>query len=84
MRAALVAPRALMNTEGLQDYWINPEGAQLSNLASRKVYKFLGAEDKINFRYRDVKHIPSTEDVLAYADHVDTFKYTHSYVRART
>lgn len=70
MLAALVAPRALMNTEGLKDIWINPEGAQLSNLAAKKVYAFLKAEDKISFRYRDVGHIPSTEDVLAYADHV--------------
>jgi hypothetical protein len=68
--AALVAPRALMNTEGTKDIWINPEGAQLSNLAARKVYRFLKAEDKISFRYRDVGHIPSTDDLLDYADHV--------------
>src|SRR5205085_6047950 len=68
--AALVAPRALMNTEGLKDIWINPEGAQLSSLAAKKVYTFLKAEDKISFRYRDVGHIPSTPDLLDYADHV--------------
>ncbi|HYT88510.1 MAG TPA: hypothetical protein VEL76_07360 [Gemmataceae bacterium] len=67
---ALVAPRALMNTEGTKDIWINPEGAQLSNLAARKVYRFLKAEDKISFRYRPVGHTPSTEDLLNYADHV--------------
>jgi cephalosporin-C deacetylase-like acetyl esterase len=70
MLAALVAPRALMNTEGTKDIWINPEGAQLSNLAARTVYRFLKAEDKISFRYRPVAHIPSTEDLLDYADHV--------------
>jgi endo-1,4-beta-xylanase len=70
MLAALVAPRALMNTEGLKDIWINPEGAHLSTIAAKKVYTFLKAEDKISFRYRDVGHIPSTEDLLAYADHV--------------
>jgi endo-1,4-beta-xylanase len=70
MLAALVAPRALMNTEGLKDIWINPEGAQLSHLAAKKVYTFLKAEDKISFRYRDVGHVPSTEDLLAYADYV--------------
>ena len=31
-------PRALMNTEGTQDIWINPEGAQLTHLAAKKVY----------------------------------------------
>lgn len=68
--AALVAPRALMNTEGLKDAWTNPEGAQLGNLAAARVYRFLGAADKVSFRYRDVGHIPSTADLLDYADHV--------------
>lgn len=67
---ALVAPRPLMNTEGLKDIWVNPEGAQLSHHAAKKLYSFLKAEDKISFRYRDVGHIPSTEDLLAYADYV--------------
>lgn len=67
---ALVAPRALMDTEGTKDAWTNPEGAQLANLAAKKVYRFLKAEDKISFRVRDVGHVPSTEDLLAYADHV--------------
>lgn len=68
--ATLVAPRALMNTEGLKDAWTNPEGAQLANLAAKKVYRFLKAEDKLSFRYRNVGHIPSTEDLLNYADYV--------------
>jgi endo-1,4-beta-xylanase len=66
--AAVVAPRALMDTEGLKDLWTNPEGAQVSNLAAAKVYKFLGAEEKISFRFRDVGHIPSTEDLLDFSD----------------
>jgi cephalosporin-C deacetylase-like acetyl esterase len=68
--AALVAPRALMDTEGLKDIWTNPEGAQVANLAARKVYRFLKAEDRISFRYRNVGHIPSSEDLLDYADFV--------------
>jgi hypothetical protein len=67
---ALVAPRALMDTEGLKDAWTNPEGAQLANLSAKKVYRFLNAEDKISFRVRDVGHVPSTEDVLDFADYV--------------
>ncbi|MCI0455702.1 MAG: acetylxylan esterase [Gemmataceae bacterium] len=67
---ALVAPRALMNTEGTKDIWTNPEGSQLAHLAGKKVYDFLKAGDKISIRYRPVGHIPSTEDLLAYADHV--------------
>jgi endo-1,4-beta-xylanase len=67
---ALVAPRPLMNTEGTKDTWINPQGAQLTHLAAKKVYDFLKAGDKISIRYRPVGHIPSTEDLLDYADHV--------------
>jgi endo-1,4-beta-xylanase len=67
---ALVAPRALLDTEGTKDSWTNPEGAQLTHRAARKVYDFLKAGDNISIRYRPVGHIPSTEDLLAYADHV--------------
>jgi endo-1,4-beta-xylanase len=67
---ALVAPRALLHTEGTKDAWTNPEGAQLTHQAARKVYDFLKAGDKLSVRYRPVGHIPSSEDLLAYADHV--------------
>jgi endo-1,4-beta-xylanase len=70
MLCALVAPRALMNTEGLKDIWINPDGAQLSYTAAKKVYEFLGAADKISICYRDVGHVPSPPDLLDFADHV--------------
>jgi hypothetical protein len=55
---ALVAPRT------------NPEGAQLTHLAARKVYDFLKAGDKISIRYRPVGHVPSSDDLLDFADHV--------------
>lgn len=67
---ALVAPRALLQTEGTQDDWTNPEGAQLTHLAAKKVYEFLNAEDRIGIRYRPVGHIPSNDDLMDYADHV--------------
>jgi endo-1,4-beta-xylanase len=70
MLCALVAPRALMNTEGLKDIWINPEGAQVSYTAAKKVYEFLGAGDKISICYRDVGHVPSTPDLLDFADYM--------------
>lgn len=68
--SALVAPRALLATEGTQDVWINPQGSQLTHLAAKKVYDFLGAGDRISIRYRPVGHIPSNEDLLDFADHV--------------
>jgi endo-1,4-beta-xylanase len=67
---ALVAPRALLATEGTQDTWINPEGSQLTHLAAKKVYDFLNAGDKISIRFRPVGHIPSNEDLLDFADHI--------------
>ncbi len=67
---ALVAPRALMHTEGTKDDWTNPEGAQLTYQAARKVYEFLKAGDKLSMRYRPVGHVPSNVDLLAFADHI--------------
>jgi hypothetical protein len=67
---ALVAPRALLQTEGTKDAWSNPEGTQLTHLAAKKVYEFLKAGDKISVRFRPVGHIPSNEDLLDYADYV--------------
>src|SRR4029077_13076003 len=67
---ALVAPRGLLQNEGTQDAWTNPEGNQLTHLAARKVYDFLGAKDKISIRYRPVGHIPNNDDLMDYADHL--------------
>lgn len=67
---ALVAPRALMSTEGSNDAWTNPEGSQLTYLAAKEVYEFLGADDRISIKTRPVGHVPSNEDNVAYADHV--------------
>jgi endo-1,4-beta-xylanase len=67
---ALVAPRGLLQTEGTKDSWTNPEGAQLTHTAAKKVYDFLKAGDKIGVRFRPVGHIPSNQDLLDFADHV--------------
>ena len=67
---ALVAPRALLATEGTEDAWTNPQGSQLTHLAAQRVYDFLGAPGRISIRFRPVGHIPSNEDLLDFADHV--------------
>jgi len=67
---ALVAPRALLTTEGTLDEWTNPQGSQLTYLAAKQAYEFLDAADKISIKYRPVGHIPSNEDLLDYADHL--------------
>jgi endo-1,4-beta-xylanase len=67
---ALVAPRALLATEGTQDTWINPQGSQLTHVAAKKVYDSLKAGDRIGIRFRPVGHVPSNDDLLDFADHV--------------
>ncbi len=67
---ALVAPRALLATEGTEDAWTNPQGSQLTNLAAAEVYKFLDASDRLSIRFRPVGHIPSNEDLVEFADYV--------------
>ena len=53
---ALMAPRALLTTEALQDHWANPSGTWLTHLAAREVYKFLGVDGRIAIAYRDGGH----------------------------
>ena len=53
---ALIAPRALLTTEALQDHWANPAGTWLTHLAAREVYSFLGVPDLIAVAYRDGGH----------------------------
>ncbi|MFO0968114.1 MAG: hypothetical protein U0793_21370 [Gemmataceae bacterium] len=71
---ALVAPRAFLDLQGTRGAWTNPEGAQLTHQAAKKVFAFLKAEDKIGIRYRPISNVipPKLlyEDVLPFADHV--------------
>jgi endo-1,4-beta-xylanase len=67
---ALVAPRGQISTEGTEDAWSNPQGSQLTYLAAREVYRFLGAEDKVSIHFRQVGHIPNNDDVMDFANHI--------------
>jgi pimeloyl-ACP methyl ester carboxylesterase len=70
---ALVAPRALLTTDGLGDIWANGPGTQATYLASKEVYAFLGVPEKIGIHYREGKHDQLAEDftaLLDFADHV--------------
>ena len=67
---ALVAPRAMMSTEGSEDNWTNPQGSQLTYRAAREVYQFLGVPELISIKTRPTGHVPSHEDAVAFADHV--------------
>lgn len=70
---ALVAPRALLSTEALGDLWANPEGTWLTHAAAREVYKFLGAEEKINIWFRKGEHDHGPADWKVFLDVADWY-----------
>ncbi len=69
---ALVAPRALLETEALGDRWANPEGSWITFLAARKIYEFLGVPEKIGFWFREGDHAHGLEDWKALLDFADS------------
>jgi hypothetical protein len=68
---ALVAPRILMSTNALQDYWANPSGTQTIYKATDIVYEFLGAAEKNGIHYRKGKHAFKEEDFGVLLDFAD-------------
>lgn len=68
---ALVAPRALLTTEGMGDTWANPPGTQMTHQAAKLVYDFLGAGDKIGVVFRPGGHGHTPEDWTALFDFAD-------------
>ena len=68
---ALVAPRALLSTEGLGDLWANPAGTQQTYLAAKEVYDFLGAGDHIGLHFRPGGHEHGMEDWQSLLDFAD-------------
>jgi hypothetical protein len=68
---ALVAPRPVLATEAAGDLWANPRGTQEMILATREVYRFLGAEDRVGLHVRPGEHAQSSEDWRALLDFAD-------------
>jgi hypothetical protein len=68
---ALVAPRALLSTEALGDLWANPMGTQVSYMAARPVFEFLGAGERTGIHFREGKHEQNAEDWEALLDFAD-------------
>jgi len=68
---ALIAPRALLTTDSLDDLWANPMGTQISFEASREVFQFLGVTQKTGLHYRHGKHDQNEEDFAALLDFAD-------------
>ena len=59
---ALVAPRILFDSEAKSDIWAGPLNAYQSNIAAKEVYKFLGAEENIQWYWRDGYHAQTYGD----------------------
>jgi hypothetical protein len=78
---SLVAPRPLLTTEALGDLWGNPSGTWQSHLATREVYRFLGAEDRLGIHFREGPHRHSPEDWTAFLDFVDLHFHGRAPVR---
>jgi dienelactone hydrolase len=68
---ALIAPRALLTTEALEDLWANPQGTQQTYTAAREVYRFLGVPERIGIAYRHGGHEHNLIDWTALLDFAD-------------
>lgn len=67
---ALIAPRALICTDSLNDDWANPYGIQVSWRAAAEVYRFLGAEDNNAMLLREGPHAFSYSDWIGISDFI--------------
>jgi dienelactone hydrolase len=65
---ALVAPRALLTTEALDDDWSNPEGTWHTHCAARHVYEFLGAPQALAISFRQGGHDHGLADWRVFLD----------------
>jgi len=68
---ALVAPRALLVTDGRADYWANPPGNQAKHLVAQPVFDLLGVSDHNAQHFRPGGHGFLEEDfvvVFAFAN----------------
>ncbi len=68
---ALIAPRALLLNTALQDPYSNPASTHQSFLATREVFDFLGASDKIGSHVRDGGHSFGAQDWQVLLDFAD-------------
>jgi len=68
---ALVAPRALLTTDSLDDRWANPSGTQATYVASKVVFDFLDAGNNTGLHYRHGPHAHNEEDWAALLDFAD-------------
>ena len=68
---ALIAPRALITTDGLGDVWANTFGTQVTWRAAQEVFDFLGVPEKNALHFREGKHEFQAADWIAIVDFCD-------------
>ncbi|MEX2715290.1 MAG: hypothetical protein Q6353_019995 [Candidatus Sigynarchaeum springense] len=69
---ALVAPRLMLSTDALDDFWANPVGTQAIYDASMPVFDFLNASARNGIHYRDGGHDQTLADFGVLLDFADT------------
>lgn len=69
---ALIAPRALLSTEALDDLWCNPTGTWQTHAAAKEVYRFLEAEKNIGIAFREGGHEQNFADWCVLLDFADS------------
>ena len=70
---ALVAPRAIVSMDGLEDLWANPSGTKLMWKAAQPVFDFLGASDRNVLYFRPGGHDMTDGDWTTLLDYCDHF-----------
>jgi len=68
---ALIAPRLLLDTEGIGDEYANPYGTQVTWNAANEVYEFLNAHGKNAIHYREGGHDFNKVDWTVLLDFAD-------------
>ncbi len=68
---ALIAPRALLNTQGREDSLANPVGTEATFRSAQQVFKLLGVPDNQGLHWRPGQHEQSEQDWLALLDFAD-------------
>ncbi|MBN2155019.1 MAG: hypothetical protein JW776_03155 [Candidatus Lokiarchaeota archaeon] len=68
---SLVAPRLLLSTNALHDFWANPSGTQAIYKATELVYEFLGKIENNALHYRKGRHGFLQGDFLVLLDFAD-------------
>ena len=68
---ALIAPRALLCTEALQDLWANPQGSWLTHVAAQPVFDLCDASRHNAIAFRDGGHAHTLADWCSLLDFAD-------------